>query len=222
MLIWKNETTSPPPTFLFFSEFLKHENIELPQPVGVGKNSEDRFSSGEKQPESPEITVSFPEKEHLDIRTSESFGDKKTSHKETAWTSRENEKEYNTPKVILPHSVENTEDEIPETIVYLQDGQRYEEPDDSLYLGKEEYLESLGYSEDADPAVEEEDYNDSEHSVYDGEEGSADSESKHFSDEEQSYEDSETGMSLEEEEDKEEKRIEGMGMICDSWATTYF
>uniref|UniRef100_A0A452TNY5 Caspase recruitment domain family member 6 n=1 Tax=Ursus maritimus TaxID=29073 RepID=A0A452TNY5_URSMA len=189
-------------------EFLKHENIELPQPVGVGKNSEDRFSSGEKQPESPEITVSFPEKEHLDIRTSESFGDKKTSHKETAWTSRENEKEYNTPKVILPHSVENTEDEIPETIVYVQDGQRYEEPDDSLYLGKEEYLESLGYSEDADPAVEEEDYNDSEHSVYDGEEGSADSESKHFSDEEQSYEDSETGMSLEEEEDKEEKRIE--------------
>ncbi|XP_034855058.1 caspase recruitment domain-containing protein 6-like isoform X1 [Mirounga leonina] len=187
-------------------EFLKHENIGPPQPIRVSKNSEDVFSSGEKQPENPEITVSFTEKEHLDMGTSESFGDKKTSHKETAWTPRENEEEYNTPKVILPPSFENTEYEIPATIAYLQDGQRYEEPDDSLYLGKEEYLESLGYSEDAEPAVEEENYNDSEHSVYDGEEGSAFSETTHFSDEEQSYEDSETGMSLEEEKRIEERK----------------
>ncbi|XP_027462624.1 caspase recruitment domain-containing protein 6 isoform X1 [Zalophus californianus] len=187
-------------------EFLKHENIGPPQPIRVSKNSEDVFSSGEKQPENPEITVSFTEKEHLVMGTSESFRDKKTSHKETAWTPRENEKEYNTPKFILPPSVENTEYEIPATIVYLQDGQRYKEPDDSFHLGKEEYLESLGYSEDAEPALEEENYNDSEHSVYDGEEGSAFSETMHFSDEEQSYEDSETGMSSEEEKRIEERK----------------
>lgn len=216
-----------------FPELLKNENIQPPQPIGVNKNSEDFFSSGEKQPENPEITISFTEKEHMVMGISESFGEKKTSHKETAWTSSEDEKEYNMPEVISPHSVENSEYEIPATIVYLQDGQRYEKPDDSLYLGREGYLESLGYSEDAEPAVEEEDYNDSEHSVYDGEEGWTYSETLHFSEEEQSYEDSETGMLLEEEEkekeeeeedekeEEEEKRIEGMGMICDSWATTY-
>ncbi|XP_032193405.1 caspase recruitment domain-containing protein 6 [Mustela erminea] len=186
-------------------ELLKHENIQPPQPIGVNKNSEDFFSSGEKQPENPEITVFFTEKEHLDMGISESFGEKKTSHKETAWTSSEDEKEYNMPEVISPHSVENPEYEIPATVVYLQDGQRYEKPDDSLYLGREEYLESVGYSEDAEPAVEEEDYNDSEHRVYDGEEGWTYSETLHFSEEEQSYEDSETGMSLEEEEEEEEE-----------------
>ncbi|XP_022349421.1 caspase recruitment domain-containing protein 6 [Enhydra lutris kenyoni] len=185
-------------------EFLKHENIQPLQPIGVNKNSEDFFSSGEKQPENPEITVSFTENEHLDMGISESFGEKKSSHKETAWTSSEDDKEYNTPKVLSPHSVENPEYEIPATIVYLQDGQRYEKPDDSLYLGREGYLESLGYSEDAEPAVEEEDYNDSEHSVYDGEEGWTYSETLHFSEEEQSYEDSETGISLEEDEEEEE------------------
>ncbi|XP_025292083.1 caspase recruitment domain-containing protein 6 isoform X1 [Canis lupus familiaris] len=216
-------------------EFLKHENIECTQSISASKNSENTFSSREKQPESPEITVSFTEKEHHDMGTSESFRDKKTSHKGTAWASRENEKEDNTPKVTSPE-YENTEYEIPATIAYLQDGQnteyeisskpeyeipttiaylqdgqRYEEPDDSLYLGKEEYLESAEYFEDAEPTVEEEDYNDSEHSVYDGEEDTAYSETAHFSDEEQSYEDSETGMLLEEEgeeAEEEEKRIE--------------
>uniref|UniRef100_A0A8C9K5I6 Caspase recruitment domain family member 6 n=1 Tax=Panthera tigris altaica TaxID=74533 RepID=A0A8C9K5I6_PANTA len=184
------------------NEFLKHENIEPLQAIGISKNSEDVFSSREKQPENPEITVSFKEKEHLDMGISECFRDTKTTSKEAAWSSRENEKEYNTPKGILPHLVENVKYEIPATIEYLQDGQRYEEPDDSLYLGKEEYFESVGHSEDGETSVEEEDYNDSEHGIYDGEEGAAYSETTQFSDEEQSYEDSETGMSFAAEEEK--------------------
>lgn len=150
---------------------------------------------------------------------SECFRDTKTTYKGAAWSSRENEEEYNTPKGILPHLVENIKYEIPATIEYLQDGQRYEEPDDSLYLGKEEYFESVGHSEDGETSVEEEDYNDSEHGVYDGEEGAAYSETTQFSDEEQSYEDSETGMSFAAEE---EKKMEGMAILCGSWATTYF
>ncbi|XP_004422827.1 PREDICTED: caspase recruitment domain-containing protein 6 [Ceratotherium simum simum] len=187
-------------------EYLQH-NTEPPQSMKVIKNSDVSFL-GEKQPENPEIIVPVREKEHWDLETSESFSDNKTSYRETAWSSRENGKEYNTPKVTLPYSVENDEYEFPATIECLQDGQRYEEPDDSLYLGEEEYLESVGYPEDAEITVEEEDYDDPEYTVYGGEEDSACSETTEFSDEEQGYEDSETGMSLEKEEEKsmEERR----------------
>lgn len=155
--------------------------------------------------------MSFKEKEHLDLETSESFTDKKAGYRETAWSSRENEKEYNTPKFTSLQLVENVECEFPATIEYLQDEQRYEEPDDSLRLGKEEYLESVGYSEDADTPMEEDAYDDPEYIIYDSKEDSLYSETMEFSDEEQNYEDSETGMSLEEEE---EKSMEGMGMMC--------
>lgn len=176
-------------------------NTESPPSVGINENS-DGFLPGGKQPENPEITEPFKEKEHVDLETSQSFRDNKTGYRETAWSSRENEKEYNTPKVALPHSVENVEYEVPATIECLQDGQRYEEPDDSLYLGEEGYLESVGYPVDAEITVEEEDYADPDYIVYDGEEHCAYSETTEFSDEEQSHEDSETGMSLEEEEEK--------------------
>lgn len=188
-------------------EFLKHENIETPQSTGVSKNSEGLFFPGEKQPEDSEITVFFRGKEHLDLGTSETVVDEKTSYRETAWSSQENEKEYNTSKVTSPHSVETIDYEVPETIDYLQDGQRYEEPDDSIYLGEEEYLESIVHFEEAETTVEEEDYNDSEHLVCDEEEDSEYAETTVFSDEEPSYEDSETGMSLEEEAE-EEKSME--------------
>lgn len=199
--------TKLPTTFLFFSEFL-HENIEPPQSMGVSKNPEGLFSSGEKQPEDSEITVSFKDTEHLDLGTSNTFVDGKTSYRDTAWSSRENEKyECNT-------SVETIDYDVPEIIDYLQDGQTYEGPDNSLYLGEEEYLELDVDAEDAEITVEEEDYNDPEHLVYDGEEGSEYADTTAFSDEEPSYEDSETGLSLEEEE-AEEKSTEGMGMLCD-------
>ncbi|XP_049718872.1 caspase recruitment domain-containing protein 6 [Elephas maximus indicus] len=183
-------------------EFLKHETIEPSQSTGVSKNSEDTFFSGEKQPENPEITAFFKEKGQLDLETSEPFGDKKIRDRETALSSKEeNEKVCSTPKDTFSHSVEDVEYEIPSTIAYLRDAQRDEEPDDSLYLGKEEYLGSVGYFEDAESTVEEEDY-DPEQVVYYGEEDSENSEPTEFSDDEQSYEESETGMLLEEEEKK--------------------
>lgn len=207
--------TKLPTTFLFFSECLKHENIEPPQSMGVSKNPEGLFSPGEKQPEDSEITVSFKDTEHLDLGTSNTFMDEKTSYRDTAWSSRENEKyECNTSKVTSSHLVETIDYDVPEIIDYLQDGQTYEEPDNSLYLGEEEYLELVVDSEDAETTVEEEDYNDPTHLVYDGEEGSEYAETTAFSDEEPSYEDSETGLSLEDEE-AEEKSTEGMGILCD-------
>ncbi|KAM9693908.1 caspase recruitment domain-containing protein 6 [Trichechus inunguis] len=184
-------------------DFLKHETTEPSPSTGVSKNSEDAFFSGKKQPENPEITASFKKKGQLDLQTSDSFGDKKISNRETALSSKEkNEKEYNTPKDTFSHSVEDVEYEVPSTITYLRDGERYEEPDDSLYLGKKEYLESVGYFEDAETTVEEKNYDDPEHIVYYGEEDSEYSEYMEFSDDEQSYEESETGMLSEEEEEK--------------------
>lgn len=210
----ENKIPPYPPTFFlfFFSEFLKHENIEPPQSMWVSKNLEDVFSPGEKQPENSEVTVAFKEKEPLDSGASETCMDKKTSYREMALSSRETRKDYNTPNVTSPHLVENIDCEVPATTDYLQDRQRSEEPDDSLYLGQEEYLELVLCSEDEETTVEEEDYNDPEHLVYDGEEDSECSETMEFYDEEESYEDSETGMSLEEEE---EKSMEGMEMIHD-------
>lgn len=192
-------------------EFLKHENIEPPQSTGVSKSSEGLFSPAEKHPENSEIAVSFEETEHVDLETYEMCMDKETSYRETAWSSRENEKEYGTQAVTMPRSGESVDYEVSETTDYLQDGQRYE-PDDSLYLGKEEYPELVVYSEDEGSAAEAEEEEDPEHLVYDGEEDPAYSETMELSDEEQSYDDSETGMSLEE---KEEKSMEGMPATCD-------
>lgn len=188
-----------PIIFLFFSEFLKHEHIESPQSTGVSKNSEDPFSLGKKQPESSEITVTFKEKEHLDVETSEMLMDKESSYGEMGWSSRENEKAYNLPTTTMPHSVES---EVSVTADYSQDQQRYDEPDDSLYLGEEEYLESAVFSEDAESAMEGEDHDDPDHLVYGEEEEPAYSETAEFSGDEQSYGDSEPGTLLEEEEDE--------------------
>nr|XP_012633237.1 caspase recruitment domain-containing protein 6 [Microcebus murinus] len=187
-------------------EILKHENILPPQSIGVNQTSEDAFSSGNKQPENPEIMVSFKEKEHLDLETFELLKDKKTSYKETALSSSGHEKGYDTPTVTLPYSVEKVEYEVPASITYLRDGQRYEEPDDSLYLGEEDYLESVAYYEDAETTVEEEDYDDPEYIVYEDEEDSEYSETTGFSGEEQSYEDPETSIFLEEEEKSMQER----------------
>nr|XP_008050726.1 caspase recruitment domain-containing protein 6 [Carlito syrichta] len=179
-------------------EILKLENVVSPQSMEVSENSEDISSSGKKQSENPEIK----EKEHFDMETSVFFRDKKTSYRETALSSRENEKEYDTPEVTIPYSVEKVEYEAPATITYLRDGQRYDEPDDSLYLGKEECLESVEYPEEAEATVEEEDYDDPEHTGYDAQEDSEYSETTEFSGEEEIDEVSETIISLEEEQEK--------------------
>ncbi|XP_002815564.3 caspase recruitment domain-containing protein 6 isoform X1 [Pongo abelii] len=198
-------------------EVLKHENIVPPQSMGASNNSEDAFSPGIKQPESPEFTVFFSEKEHLDLETSEFFRDKKTSYRETALSARKNEKEYDTPEVTLSYSVEKVGYEVPATITYIKDGQRYEELDDSLYLGKEEYLASVDSPEDAEGTVEEEVYDDPEHVGYDGEEDFENSETTEFSGEEPSYEESETSLSLEEEQEKsieERKKVFKDVLLC--------
>ncbi|XP_037385184.1 caspase recruitment domain-containing protein 6 [Talpa occidentalis] len=184
-------------------EFLKQENIEPPlQSMGVSKYLEDVFFPGEKQSENPEITVALKDK-YLDFGD---FKDNKISYRETALSSRVNEKEYNAPKITMPYLVENVEYEFPATIEYLQDGQRYEEPDDSLYSGQEDYLESIEYSKDAETTVDEENYDNPENIVYYGEEDSAYSETKGYSDEEQHYEESEASILLEEEETSIEER----------------
>ncbi|XP_036136547.1 caspase recruitment domain-containing protein 6 isoform X2 [Molossus molossus] len=183
-------------------EFLRHENIEPPPSTAVSKSPEGLFSPAEKQPENSEITVCFEETEHADLETSEMCMDKKTSHREKAWSPREDEKEHGTPAVPMPRSVESADYDVSETTDYLQDGQRYDEPDDSLYLGQEDYLELVVYSEDEGSPAEEEEDDDPEDLVYDGEEDPAYSETTEFSGEEQSYDDSETGMSLEEKEEK--------------------
>nr|XP_002714168.1 caspase recruitment domain-containing protein 6 [Oryctolagus cuniculus] len=188
-------------------ECLMHENNAPPQSMGVPKKPKnDAFALGKKQPGNPENTLSFKEKELLDLETSGIFRNKKTTCKETVLSSSENKKENNALKVSLPNSVEEVEYKVPATITYLKDGQRYEEPDDSLYLGEEEYLEIVGYPKDAEPTVEERDFEDPGHVVYDVEGNSEYSEAVVFSDEKQSGEDSETSISLEEEEESMEER----------------
>lgn len=198
--------------FFFFPEFLKHENVEPCQYMSVRKNSKDVFFPLKKNPENLEIIVPFNEKEYVNSEMSEYSTDNKTHYRETAWFSRENEKEYNSAEITLPHSVANIEYKVPAFIEYLQDGQRYEEPDDSLYLGKEEYLKSLGYSEDLETIIERENYNDPENIIYEEQEDSAYSENYGSSDEGQNYKESEN-KSLEEEE-KEEKTTEGIEIMC--------
>ncbi|XP_006774613.1 PREDICTED: caspase recruitment domain-containing protein 6 isoform X2 [Myotis davidii] len=169
---------------------------------GVSKNSEDPFFPGKKQPESSEITVSFKEKEHVDVETSEMFRDKESGDGEMAWSSRENEKAYDPPTTTVPHSVENVESEISGTPDYSQDQQRYDEPDDALYSGEEEYLESAVFSEDAESTMEGDDHDGPEYLVYGGEEDPVYSETAEFSGDQESYGDSEPGMPLEEEEEE--------------------
>ncbi|KAM8814934.1 caspase recruitment domain-containing protein 6 [Rhynchonycteris naso] len=183
-------------------ELLNQEKIEPSQSVDISKNSEDLLSPGEKQPENSETTVSLKEQKHLDLETSETFMDKKTGYRETAWSSSENEKEYNSPTVTLSPSLENVDYEVSASIDYLQDGERYDEADDSLYIEGEDYLEAVIYYEDADGPVEEEKDTDPEHLDCNDEEDPEYSETTEFSGEEQGDEDLETGMSLEEEEDR--------------------
>ncbi|XP_036994419.2 caspase recruitment domain-containing protein 6 [Artibeus jamaicensis] len=189
-------------------EFSQHENTEPLESMGMSKSSEEPLSRGEKQPENSEPTVPCTDKEHLDLETSETFLDKKTSYGGTAWPWRAGDKDGHIPAVPLPRSGEEVHYEVSEAVYHLQDGQRYDEIDDSLYLGEEDYLESVMCSEDADSAVEKEDPSDPEHLVYAGEQEPVYLETTEFSLEEQSGGGSEMGLSLEEEKEErmEERR----------------
>ncbi|XP_075832075.1 caspase recruitment domain-containing protein 6 [Microtus pennsylvanicus] len=167
--------------------------------VGVSRGSADPFFLGRKTPENGEIAVLSEEKECVYWESNDG---------ETAGSSRENQKGRGTPQIMAPHSVGRAEYDIPTSITYLNDEQRYEEPDDSLYLGEGEYQESVGYPEDIETLVEEGASDDLQCFVYDGEEEEEyeDEETMRFSDEEGSYEAPESGISLEEEEENTEER----------------
>ncbi|XP_042546563.1 caspase recruitment domain-containing protein 6 isoform X1 [Dipodomys spectabilis] len=175
-------------------EFFQHKNI-APQCIGVNKNSENTISSVKKEPGNPMITASSSEKQQSCLETSEFFP--------------ENGKECQTPNVTLPCPIGKADSEVPVTITYLRDGQRYEEPDDSLYLGAEDYEASVGFPEDTATSMEEGVCNEAERIVCGGEEEPEYSEAVRSSDEEDHYDDSETSFSLEEEEKilQENKKI---------------
>ncbi|XP_075397089.1 caspase recruitment domain-containing protein 6 [Tenrec ecaudatus] len=184
-------------------DFLQRETLELPQSTRISKNSEDAFFCGKKPPGDPQITVSFKEKGQLDLEASESCGDKSISEGEMALPPREkNEKEPDIPRHSFSYTHEGVECEIPSTLACFRNEQSYVIPDDSLYLGKEDYLRSFGDPEDVDPAVEEEDDDTSEHMGADGEGNSEYSDTTAFSDDEQSHEEAEAAMLLEEEEER--------------------
>uniref|UniRef100_A0A8D2ATM0 Caspase recruitment domain family member 6 n=1 Tax=Sciurus vulgaris TaxID=55149 RepID=A0A8D2ATM0_SCIVU len=176
-------------------ELLKHKDRASLQ--SISKNLGTTFSPRKEKNKNPEIKVSSKEKELLDLKTSAFSRDKKTSYQETALSSGELEKEFDTPKIMWPCSLKRVEYEIPATITYLKDGQRYEEPDDSLYLAEGEHPGSAGYTEDAETTVEEGDFDVPERIAHGGKEDSECSESMGFSDENIS-EASETSMTLEE------------------------
>ncbi|CAH6787333.1 caspase recruitment domain-containing protein 6 [Phodopus roborovskii] len=159
---------------------------------GLNRVVADRFSQGKKTPENEEITELYEEKECVDWETPESFTYEESSGaRETAGSSGESE-----------HSLGSVEYEAP-SMTYLNDGQRYEEPDNSLYL-EGEYQESVGYPEDVETIVEEGAFDDLECFVYDGEREYE--ETVGLSNEESSCEASESGISLEEEEKSTEER----------------
>ncbi|KAH0520566.1 Caspase recruitment domain-containing protein 6 [Microtus ochrogaster] len=175
--------------------------------VGVSRGSADTFSLGRRTLENGEIAVLSEEKECVHWES---------NHGETTGSSRENQEGCGTPQIMASHSVGRAEYDIPTSITYLNDEQRYEEPDDSLYLAEGEYQESVGYPEDIETLVEEGASDDLQCFVYDGEEeeehedeetmGFSDEETMCFSDEEGSYEAPESCISLEEEEENTEER----------------
>ncbi|EGV92856.1 Caspase recruitment domain-containing protein 6 [Cricetulus griseus] len=179
----------------FLSEKVPQQVTEAAWSLVGREDAADPYSFRRKTSENEEIAELSEEKECVDWETSESFMYEESSHvRETAGSSRESK-----------HSLGRVEYEVPTSITYLNDGQRHEEPDDSLYLGEGEYEESVGYPEDVETIVEEGDFDDLECFVYDGEEEREYEETMGLSHEE-SCEASESGISLEEEE----RRTEGM------------
>ncbi|GAB1299217.1 Caspase recruitment domain family, member 6 [Apodemus speciosus] len=167
--------------------------------VGVIGDSEDPFSPGTKTPETAELS---------DPGAPEFFTDMESSHRVPAVSSREDEEGCATPRVAAPQSVRRAEHEVPANIALLSDGQRYEEPDDSLYLEEREHHQYLGYSEYIETILEEGGGHDLQCFVYDNEEECENEGNMGFSSEDSScYHDaSETAVSVAEEENSAEER----------------
>lgn len=160
------------------------------------RDSEDPFSLGTKTPEIAELS---------DPGAPEFFTDLESSPRVPAVSSREDEEGCATPRVAAPQSVRRAEYEVPASIAFLSDGQRYEQPDDSLYLGEGEHHEYLEYSEYIETVLEEGGGYDPQCFVCDSEEEYG-NEAMGFSSEDSScYHDaSENYVSVEEEENSAE------------------
>ncbi|XP_028623434.1 caspase recruitment domain-containing protein 6 isoform X1 [Grammomys surdaster] len=175
--------------------------------VGVSRDSEDPFCLGTITPENAEIAELSEEKESLGLRAPEFFTHKESDHGEPAVSSWETKEGCGTPQVTTSRSVKRVEYEVPSSITFLRDGQRYEEPDDSLYLEEGEHQEYLGYPED-ETVLEEGAGDDPQCFVYDNEEEYEENEeTMGFPDEDSNCDHaSETSVSLEEEEKIAEER----------------
>lgn len=132
--------------------------------VEVSRGLEDSFSLGTITPEIAELSE---EKECLGLGAPEFFTCKESSHREPAVPSWENQEGRGAQQVTAPRSVKGVEYEVPASVSFLSDRQRYEEPDDSLYLEEGDDEESLGYPEDV---LEEGASDDPQCFVYDNEE----------------------------------------------------
>lgn len=169
--------------------------------VEVSRGLEDPFSLGTITPEIAELSE---EKECLSLGAPEFFTCKESSHREQEVPSWENQEGRGAQQVTAPRSVKGVEYEVPASISLLSDGQRYEEPDDSLYLEEGEDEESLGYPEDV---LEEGAGDDPQCFVYDSEEECEYEENMGSSGEDSSCDDaSETCVPLEEEKSAEERK----------------
>ncbi|KAM4875811.1 caspase recruitment domain-containing protein 6 [Thomomys bottae] len=146
--------------------------------VYCGKNSKNMISSEKKGLGKSMITAFSSEKEQFGLGASEFL--------------MENRKEGHTANVTLLCPIGKADCEMPVTISYLRDGQRYEEPDDSLYLGAEEYETPVGFPEDVATIMGEGD--DAEHIVCDVEEDPEYSEALGSSDEEDHCDDEEENI----------------------------
>ncbi|XP_031216051.1 caspase recruitment domain-containing protein 6 [Mastomys coucha] len=185
---------------------LKHEvpGQGTEETVGVSRDSEDPFSLGTTTAENAEIAELSKEKERLNLGAPEFFTYKENSHREPALSPWEKDEGHGTPQVTALHSVERAEYEVPASITFLSHGQRYEEPDDSLYLEEGEHQQYLGFPEDVETVLEEGADDDPQGFIYDNEEECENEEFMAFSSEESSC--LETDFSLEEEEKKAEER----------------
>lgn len=169
--------------------------------VEVSRGLEDPFSLGTITPEIAELSE---EKECPGLGAPEFFTCKESSHREPEVPSWENQEGRGAQQVTAPRSVKGVEYEVPASISLLSDGQRYEEPDDSLYLEEGEGEESLGYPEDV---LEEGAGDDPQCFVYDSEEECEYEENMGSSGEDSSCDDtSETCVPLEGEKSAEERK----------------
>ncbi|XP_036063026.1 caspase recruitment domain-containing protein 6 isoform X2 [Onychomys torridus] len=183
-----------------------HQGAEASRSAEVSRGPADPFSLGRETRENDAISVLSEEKERVDWEPPEVFRYQESKERKTSRSSRKKAEGRGASQVLTPHSVGRVEHEAPTSITYFSGGERYQEPDDSLYLAEGEDPESEGYPGDVEAVVEDGASDDLRCFAYDGEEDREYEETVEFSNEESSCESSESSISLEEEEKSTEGR----------------